>query len=59
MRTRKLGTQGLTVSAHGLGCMGMSVAYGAADERESIATARRPRADPTRIVHAGRRTAGW
>jgi aryl-alcohol dehydrogenase-like predicted oxidoreductase len=41
MKTRKLGTQGLTVSALGLGCMGMSMAYGATDETESIATIHR------------------
>src|SRR5689334_19349043 len=44
MDTRTLGTQGLTVSALGLGCMGMSQAYGPAedrDERESIATIHR------------------
>jgi aryl-alcohol dehydrogenase-like predicted oxidoreductase len=35
---RKLGRQGLTVSAIGLGCMGMSRAYGPAEETESIAT---------------------
>jgi aryl-alcohol dehydrogenase-like predicted oxidoreductase len=35
---RKLGTQGLEVSAIGLGCMGMSQSYGPADEQESIAT---------------------
>ena len=35
---RKLGQQGLTVSTVGLGCMGMSIAYGPADEAESIAT---------------------
>ena len=35
---RKLGNQGLEVSAVGLGCMGMSQSYGPADERESIAT---------------------
>ncbi|HJT56620.1 MAG TPA: aldo/keto reductase [Ktedonobacteraceae bacterium] len=39
--TRVLGRQGLTVSALGLGCMGMSQSYGAADERESIATIHR------------------
>ena len=42
--TRKLGTQGLTVSALGLGLMGMSHAYGTADERderESVATIHR------------------
>jgi aryl-alcohol dehydrogenase-like predicted oxidoreductase len=41
MEQRKLGTQGLTVSALGLGCMGMSFAYGTADEGESIATIHR------------------
>jgi aryl-alcohol dehydrogenase-like predicted oxidoreductase len=35
---RKLGSEGLEVSAIGLGCMGMSQNYGPADERESIAT---------------------
>jgi aryl-alcohol dehydrogenase-like predicted oxidoreductase len=38
---RKLGKQGLTVSALGLGCMGMSEFYGAGDELESIATIHR------------------
>ena len=38
METRVLGSQGLTVSALGLGCMGMSQSYGPADEGESIAT---------------------
>jgi len=38
---RTLGSGGLTVSAMGLGCMGMSTAYGAADEKESIATLER------------------
>ncbi len=38
---RKLGTQGLEVSAIGLGCMGMSQSYGPADESESIATLHR------------------
>ncbi len=41
MPTRRLGTQGLVVSALGLGCMGMSEFYGAADEAESIATIHR------------------
>ena len=41
MQYRKLGTQGLTVSAIGLGCMGMSQSYGPADETESIATLHR------------------
>src|SRR5271154_1635356 len=38
---RKLGRQGLEVSAIGLGCMGMSQSYGPADEKESIATLHR------------------
>jgi aryl-alcohol dehydrogenase-like predicted oxidoreductase len=38
MNTRKLGRQGLTVSALGLGCMGMSHAYGSPDDSESLAT---------------------
>ena len=41
MNFRKLGSQGLTVSALGLGCMGMSEFYGARDEYESIATIHR------------------
>ncbi|RNJ47341.1 aldo/keto reductase [Mesorhizobium erdmanii] len=41
LATRKLGSQGLTVSAIGLGCMGMSQSYGPADEAESIATLHR------------------
>src|SRR5262249_60568098 len=39
MQRRKLGSQGLTVSCLGLGCMGMTWAYGTdRDEAESIAT---------------------
>ncbi|MGJ7902486.1 aldo/keto reductase [Lysobacter sp. 1R34A] len=38
MPTRRLGRNGPTVSALGLGCMGMSFAYGDADESESLAT---------------------
>jgi aryl-alcohol dehydrogenase-like predicted oxidoreductase len=40
MKTRSLG-QGLVVSAEGLGCMGMSDAYGKADPAESVATIHR------------------
>ncbi|MFI6444313.1 aldo/keto reductase [Kitasatospora sp. NPDC050543] len=38
MKHRALGSQGLTVSVQGLGCMGMSAFYGATDESESLAT---------------------
>ena len=38
---RRLGTQGLEVGAVGLGTMGMTMAYGTADEQGSIATLRR------------------
>ncbi len=41
MQTRTLGTQRLTVGAIGLGCMGMSFAYGTGDDAESIATIHR------------------
>jgi len=41
MQTRKLGQQGLEVSALGLGCMGMSDFYGHRDEAEAIATINR------------------
>jgi aryl-alcohol dehydrogenase-like predicted oxidoreductase len=41
MKERKLGDRGLVVSELGLGCMGMSEFYGAADEAESIATIHR------------------
>ncbi|HEX5910963.1 MAG TPA: aldo/keto reductase [Thermoleophilaceae bacterium] len=38
---RPLGTQGLTASAQGLGCMGMSEFYGDGDDTESVATIHR------------------
>ena len=41
MVDRELGRSGLVVSAMGLGCMGMSEFYGAADDAESIATIHR------------------
>jgi aryl-alcohol dehydrogenase-like predicted oxidoreductase len=41
MDERALGTEGLVVSAEGLGCMGMSEFYGSADESEAVATIHR------------------
>lgn len=41
MEQRTLGSQGLVVSAMGLGCMGMSDFYGQTEDQESVATIRR------------------
>jgi aryl-alcohol dehydrogenase-like predicted oxidoreductase len=41
MRRRQLGKDGPSVAAIGLGCMGMSHAYGVRDDEEAP-TARRP-----------------
>src|ERR1700739_3419722 len=41
MQSRELGRSGLTVSALGLGCMGMSEFYGERDDQESLATIER------------------
>jgi len=43
MKTRQLGRSGLTVSALGLGCMGMSDFYGSQDDAESTRTLHRAR----------------
>jgi len=43
MKTRQLDRSGLTVSALGLGCMGMSDFYGGQDDAESIRTLHRAR----------------
>lgn len=41
MEQRRLGDQGLVVSSQGLGCMGMSFAYGQSNDQESADTIRR------------------
>jgi aryl-alcohol dehydrogenase-like predicted oxidoreductase len=41
MKTRKLGNTGIEIPAIGLGCMGMSSVYGAADDATSIAVIHR------------------
>jgi aryl-alcohol dehydrogenase-like predicted oxidoreductase len=41
MNRRKLGTQGFDVSAEGLGCMGMTHAYGKGDEQSGLETIHR------------------
>src|SRR5829696_1501480 len=41
MDRRRLGSQGLEVSAQGLGCMGMTWAYGSGDEQSGIETIHR------------------
>jgi aryl-alcohol dehydrogenase-like predicted oxidoreductase len=41
MNRRTLGSQGLEVSAEGLGCMGMTWAYGAGDEQSGVETIHR------------------
>ena len=43
MKTRQLGRSGLTVSALGLGCMGMSDFYAGQDDAESTRTLHRAR----------------
>jgi len=36
MKTRKLGTQGLEVSALGLGCMGLNFGYGTVTDKKEL-----------------------
>ena len=43
MKIVQLGSQGMTVSAQGLGCMGMSATYGPSNEQENLATLARAR----------------
>ena len=49
MEHRRLGSTDLTVSLIGLGCYGMSGAYGPADDVESIATIRRALDQPAEV----------
>ncbi|WP_030107156.1 aldo/keto reductase [Actinoalloteichus caeruleus] len=53
MRTRTLGTTGPTVSAMGLGAMGLSGAYGATDRSEAIATVRAALEAGTTLIDTG------
>jgi aryl-alcohol dehydrogenase-like predicted oxidoreductase len=38
MKTRQLGRSGLTVSAIGFGCMGMSINYGPPEDKDAMIT---------------------
>jgi aryl-alcohol dehydrogenase-like predicted oxidoreductase len=53
MRTRTLGRTGPAVSTLGLGAMGMSGAYGAADRAESIATVHAALDDGVTLIDTG------
>jgi aryl-alcohol dehydrogenase-like predicted oxidoreductase len=58
MDRRNLGSEGLVVSALGLGCMGMSEFYGTGDEDESIATIHRALELGITFLESHRRQAG-
>lgn len=53
MNKRTLGKSGPSVSALGLGCMGMSGVYGHADRQESIATIQAALADGVTLIDTG------
>ncbi|HTX08524.1 MAG TPA: aldo/keto reductase [Solirubrobacteraceae bacterium] len=53
VETTQLGAAGPTVSAFGLGCMGMSGVYGAADRDEAIATIRAALNDGITLLDTG------
>ena len=61
MDKRALGSTGVSVSAIGLGCMGMSQSYGVPDDEESVATLRRALDLPAGVALAvvGLAAAGW
>ena len=66
MRRTNLGSQGLEVSAQGLGCMGMTWAYGGGDEQSGLETIHRAlelgvtrEAPPTRPITPAQLALAW